>query len=465
MALPGIERAVVVGLGATGMAATEALRERGVEVRVFHHLEGGAGRTPELEERARRLEARGIEVTIGGGDLTPLEWADVVVCSPGLPPSNFFLAAAVERGVRVWSEVELGWRLLDAPVVAVTGTNGKTTTTSLLARMFETGGRPCVAAGNIGPPLTAAVPPVGEGWTVVCEVSSFQLYFIDEFRPRVAVVLNVADDHYDWHSGYDDYLSAKARVTENQTAEDLLVVRAGDPGCLFIASRSRARIGAFALGDPREVREKVRAEVGREVTCAAGIAGGEVVVWTAEGTTPLLRLEDIRLRGSHNVENVLAACLAAAERGIEVSSLAAAVAGFEGLPHRMTLVAEVDGVRYIDDSKATNPHATLCALAGLDDVILIAGGRAKDLDLSVLSQIRDRVGGLVAMGESAGELEAVFAGLPCARAADVEEAVALAAGMVSPGGTVLLSPACSSLDQYADYAERGDRFAAAVRRL
>lgn len=455
----GAERVLVVGLGSSGTAAAEALLDLGARVRAVDDRD-----TPELRARAAALGAGGAEVALGGGGAGILDWAELVVASPGVPPSHPLIAGAIQRGLGVWSEIELAWRIARVPLVAVTGTNGKTTTTTLLAGILRRAGRRAVAAGNIGLPLVEAVRSA-ETDVIVCEVSSFQLAFVEKFRPLVAVVLNVADDHYDWHSGYEDYVEAKARITLNQGAGDLLVVRAGDAGCMSIAGRSRARVAAFGPGSPEEVSAEAAASLGRAPAATAGVAGGEVVVAAGGRAAGFAKLADIRIQGVHNLENVCAASLAGWGLGADPEVVRRAVAAFEGLPHRTELVAEVGGVRYIDDSKATNPHATLRALAGLDRVVLIAGGRAKGLDLSVLREVAARLAGVVVMGEAAAELESVFSGLPMRRAAAVEEAAAAAASMAMPGDTVLLSPACSSLDQYSSYAERGERFVKAVRSL
>jgi UDP-N-acetylmuramoylalanine--D-glutamate ligase len=468
--LGGIRRAAVVGLGTSGVAAASALLGEGIAVRA-----ADAAATAALSERAAGLEARGAEIRLGldwsldgDGAAWLLEGVDVVVPSPGVPPSDAALGEAVARGIPVWSEIELGWRLRRSPggpVVAVTGTNGKTTTTALVAALLEAAGIEAVATGNIGTPLCDTVRALAPGVALVCEVSSFQLAFVETFRPRVAIVLNVADDHYDWHRGPTDYLAAKARITRCQQPPDLLIVRAGDAGCASIASGSAARLAAFGLGLPADVGAEVALGAGRVPEVVAGLDGDEVVVSAAGAELMRVRCADIRLEGPHNVENVCAAATAALELGAGHEAVARALAAFEGLPHRTTLLAEVNGVRYVDDSKATNPHATLRALAGLDDVVLIAGGRSKGMDLSALGGESHRLRGVVVMGEAAGQLEDVFGPKVLGRAADVEEAVAIAAAAARPGETVLLSPACSSLDQYSSYAERGERFAGAVESL
>lgn len=456
-----LDRVLIVGLGkVTGVAVAEALLDLGVQVRVAE-----ASATKEHLASAASLRNAGVEVIFGEPPLELVDWADLVIPSPGVPPSNSLLARASAKGRAIWSEIELGSRFAAGPILAVTGTNGKTTTVTALARILDDAGLPSLAAGNIGFPLVKAARSSPRGTRLVVEVSSFQLAFIDSFTPSVAIVLNVADDHYDWHLGYEDYLDAKARVTENQSRDDLLVVAVEDTGCLEIADRSVARIAAFGPGKPDAVRSQLESRIGRRAEKVAGTRDGRLVVQSDGGELELMNLADIRLNGHHNVENVQAACLAALDCGASPQSIAATVGALENLPHRTCLVAEINGVRFIDDSKATNPHATLKAMEGLDNVVLIAGGRAKGLDLSPLAAVRPALKGLVVMGEAAPRLEELFQGVPSQHAAIIEDAVLMAAGLAARGDTVLLSPACSSLDQYSDYAERGRRFADAVRSL
>jgi UDP-N-acetylmuramoylalanine--D-glutamate ligase len=447
-----------VGLGRSGAAAARLLAGAGIETRVTE-----SGDSPALAGVAAGLATLGIVTELGGHSPGIAAWAEVLVVSPGVPPANPVITGALRRGIPVWSEIELAWRFARVPVLAVTGTNGKTTTTTLLAALLQAGGLDAVAAGNIGYPMVEAV--AGPHDVIVCEVSSFQLAFSETFRPSIALVLNVADDHYDWHQGHDDYLSAKARITRAQTAEDLVIAGSSDRGALSIAAGAPSRPAAYGLGDLASVRAAAEG-IGRPLAAAAGVEGGWVVAEGSTGPRSIVEVAKIRLVGPHNLENVLAASLAALEWGMDPEVIGDAVAAFAPLAHRSTLIGEIDGVRYIDDSKATNPHATLSALRGMERVVLIAGGRAKGLDLSGLVGEASRMVGVVAMGEATAELEGLFAErVRFATAAWVEDAVEVAAAWAVPGDTVLLSPACASLDQYASYAERGDRFAAAVRRL
>jgi UDP-N-acetylmuramoylalanine--D-glutamate ligase len=461
---PG-SKVLILGLGKmTGAAVADVLLSSGADVRAHESFP-----TPAREKLGEALTARGVQVSFGEPGETLVEdlvgWAALVVPSPGVPPSNPVLAAALARGIKVISEVELGFGLVRGPVLGVTGTNGKTTTTTLLAEILNEAGKSAEAVGNIGVPFVTAARDSVEGGFLVAELSSFQLAFIDTFKPAAAVILNVGDDHYDWHSGYEDYLAAKGRITENQGADDRLVIRVDDPGCLAVASGSRAEVTGFGLESPEQVWSQLKLALGRAPALAAGMAGDDVATFDGSVQTILTNSRDIRMDGLHNLENVMAAALAALKFGVAPEVIASVASRFGNLPHRTELVATRDGVRYVDDSKATNPHATLRALKGLSNVVLIAGGRAKGLDLSPLAEVTDQVSSVVVMGEAAMELERVFAGVPSVTAENVEEAVQLAAGLAEPGDTVLLSPACSSLDQYTDYAERGNRFKQAVLSL
>ena len=464
-------RVGVVGLGRSGVSAARLLAATGATVRVTERDDSEA-----LAAAAADLAPLGVATALGGHDTSIAGWADVLVVSPGVPPANPVIAAAAARGIPVWSEVELAWRLTTLPVLAVTGTNGKTTTTTLLAAILDAAGYRSVAAGNIGYPLVDAVQELEAAGpdprVIVCEVSSFQLAYAPTFAPAIALVLNVADDHYDWHDGYADYLRAKAQIAAHQSPQDLLIVNAADAGTLGIAAGAPARPGVFGLGTLPEVAARA-APIGRPPSVVAGIEHGQVVIGAPAGPpgegwarTAIVDVGKIRLAGHHNRENVLAASLAAHAFGVPAAVIGRAVAEFAPLAHRSTVIATVNGVPYVDDSKATNPHATLSALQGMERVVLIAGGRAKGLDLSPVAAEAHRMVGVVAMGEATGELARLFSGrVRFATAGSVEEAVGISAGWATPGDTVLLSPACSSLDQYASYAERGDRFAAAVRAL
>lgn len=433
---------LVVGLGASGWAAARALVDIGAKVRVTESSD-----TDAMQERAATLRSKGATVELGRHDLDHLE-ADLAVVSPGIPPTADVMKALEHSATPVISEVELAYQLAACDFLAVTGTNGKTTTTSLLASMLAHGGVPSIAAGNIGLPLIDAISEVGEGGAIALEVSSFQLAAIDTFRPKVAVLLNIAEDHTDWHGSIDAYAAAKARIIENQLADDHFVVNAHDARAMAIAERARSRVIRVLTDDaPHD---------------GIGILNGEVM-WRGE---PIFDIGDILLPGRAGLEDTLAAAAAALSFGVGLDEIRAAIRAFAPLRHRLEEIATVDHVRYIDDSKATNPHATLAAVSGLTDVVLIAGGRSKGIDLSSLADTVPPVIAVVAIGEAADEVQEVFSGLvPVDRASSMEDAVLAARARSVPGGSVLLAPGCASLDMYRSYSERGDHFARIVRDL
>jgi UDP-N-acetylmuramoylalanine--D-glutamate ligase len=417
-------RFVVLGLGVTGDAVVRYARGSDAQVTVIEDAPGGDAGYAERLARAVSLGAAVVEAPERDALVDLVEGADVLVPSPGARPSHPAIAAARAAGIPVRAEIDLAAeRLGDTPLVAVTGTNGKTTVTVLITAMLVASGVDATAAGNIGAPLLDAAAEQNE--VVVAEVSSFQLAFATEtFRPRVAVLLNLAEDHLDWHGSFAGYAAAKARVFEHQMGDDVLVFNADDEHTAQLAQRAPARRVSFTVA-PVEPGPTSRHANER----AAAIAAGEV------GATP--------------------------------AGIATAIREFEGLPHRMQLVAEHDGVRYYDDSKATNPHATIGAVQSAPGpVVLVVGGRNKGLDLSVLRTLAPRLRGVVVIGESAPEIAALFADLTqVVEAPDMRTAVTRAAERAQRGDAVILSPACASFDWYDSYGARGDDFAGEVARL
>lgn len=435
-------RALVVGLGVSGFASARALADLGARVRVTE-----ASSNEEIESRAAELRTAGLEVEVGGHDLSRLD-ADIVVVSPGIPPTAPILQAIERAGIPVVSEIEVAFSIAECDFLAVTGTNGKTTTTSLLAAMLNEAGIASAAAGNIGVPLIEAISFVPPDGAIAVEVSSFQLSAIESFRPRIAVLLNISEDHTDWHSTFESYMKAKARIALNQNADDVLVFNLDDPHVSEIAAGVSSRPLPFST---RSLPEQGIGVVGDAVVCRGD---------------PVMARTDIPLPGLAGLEDTLAAAGAAIAYGVEPQAVANAVKQFQPLPHRLQRVGEVEGVTYIDDSKATNPHATLAAVQGLHDVVLIAGGRSKGIDLSPLRGTVPPVTAVVALGEAAGEVKQVFSGLvPVVEAESMEAAVGHARALSNGKGSVLLSPACASLDMYTSYAARGSDFERAVLRL
>jgi UDP-N-acetylmuramoylalanine--D-glutamate ligase len=409
----------VLGLARSGRAAVLALRRRGVEV-------VAADRDAQLD--ATELEAAGADVRLGSGSEAPalLDGADVLVKSPGVAAEASLVATARERGLPVWSEIELGVRLLsDHPIVGVTGTNGKTTTTELLGAVFRAAGVPVVVAGNVGTPLTGVEPEPG-AWLVL-ELSSFQLEDVHELRPRVGVLLNVEPDHLDRHGTLAAYRDAKLRLFARQTGEDAAVLPRG-----FGAVPGSARRIEFRWDDPLP----------------------------AEPAIP----------GPHNRENAAAATAAARAAGIGDDAIAAALRSFPGVPHRLELVAERGGVRFVNDSKATNTAAARRALASFEAPLhlILGGSRKGESFVDFAAAVADSgMRATYLVGETADELATALdaAGVPNRQSGTVAAAVAEAARAARPGDVVLLSPACASYDQFANFEERGEAFRRAVEAL
>ena len=454
-------RVLVVGLGSSGEAAAAALARLGARTVLVDSAE-----SPTHAGAAGALEAAGVEVRLQ--TLLPDDMGsyDLVVTSPGVPDGAAVLAAARGAGVKVISELELGFRLLEGrTIVAVTGTNGKTTTTGLLAEMLDSPGRRAHACGNIGTPLVSLYGRAGPDDVMVCEVSSFQLANIERFRADVAVILNLAPDHFDWHSGMKDYAAAKARLIENMTGDDFLVYNADDEFCVSLASRACGRTIGFGKG----------AAPGNGIY----LKGTSIVTAPPLDEGILMDATDLKLAGAHNVDNVMAAAAAALALGWPRREVAKRAASFEGLEHRCEPAGSIRGVEFFNDSKATNPHATMHAVKSFDrPFVAIMGGRNKGLDFSELAvALCERMDdgtmvGLVLMGESAPEIaEAVLevcpdkAGGRLVRAAGMDESVAEAYRMASPEASVLFTPACASFDMYDDYKDRGRSFKASVGRL
>ena len=431
--------ALVVGLGIAGAASARALVQRGWSVTATDDQ-----LAPAAAERARVLADLGVQA-VARPDAAELRGlvaaADVVVPSPGVPYAHPALADARARGTSVWSEFELASRWApELPLVAVTGTNGKTTVTTLVAAMLQASGRRTAAVGNTDVPLVDVLD--GTLDVAVVEASSFRLEFTETFAPAIALWLNFAPDHLDWHPSLDHYRAAKAKVWSAQGPGDLAIASADDPVVAAAAEglRSRVETVGLARGDWRREGDDLVGPPGR-----------------------LLAVAELARALPHDVTNALAAAAAALAAGAELDAVQSVLRSFRGLPHRLALVGEHGGVRWYDDSKATVPAAAASAIAAFDAVVLIAGGRNKGLDLSPLAADASRVRHVVAIGEAADDVAVAFAGrTPVSRATSMDEAVALAAGVAEQGDAVLLSPGCASFDWYAGYGERGDDFARAV---
>jgi UDP-N-acetylmuramoylalanine--D-glutamate ligase len=444
-------RALVIGLAVTGDAITRFLVGRGDDVTVLEDAAATDDETVSRRDRAAAMGVRVVEQPRPDAAAALAESVDLVVPSPGVPERHPAIAAARRGGIAVRSEVDLAAELGGPTLVAVTGTNGKTTVTTLATAMLEATGVRAIAAGNIGLPLIDAMRDGVD--VVVAEVSSFQLASTTTFRPSTAALLNLGADHLDWHRTFESYAQAKARIFTNQRDDDLLVFNADDPVVAGLAAGAPARALPFSV--------------------TPGAASGYRITETVSGQLlvdpdglELAVVEALPRRAAPDLANALAASALALDAGASVDAVRATLLAFEGLAHRLRLIGEHRGVRWIDDSKATNPHATIAAVRGLQRVVLVAGGRNKGLDLGELRVTAPSLRAVVAIGEAADEVADAFADVvPVARGGSMDEAVRVAAALALPGDTVLLSPACASFDWYASYAARGDDFARAVRDL
>jgi UDP-N-acetylmuramoylalanine--D-glutamate ligase len=437
-------RVLVLGFRRTGQAVAATLAARGVRVRA-------ADARPATALEVGEAPA-GVELRLGEDGPQLLAGVELVVPSPGVPRDAPVLAAAVRRGIPVWSEIELAFRLLACPLVAITGTNGKSTTTTLVGLALERAGRRTFVGGNLGTPLIAAVDRAPE--IAVAEVSSFQLEWVERLRPRVGCLLNLTPDHLDRHAGFAEYRAAKARLFAAQEARDFAVVNRDDAEAWRAVAGVRARLVSFGAGT---------------VACGAFAGEGFVALRLSDAPEERYGLGRTRLAGRHNVENILAAVTVARLAGAPPAAVQAAIDDMEPLPHRLTRIAERDGVAWYDDSKATNVGAaakSLDSFAG--PVVLLAGGVDKGGGYDALAAAAaGKVRRALVFGEAAEAIGAALAAVavPVERVPTLEQAVARAAAVSAAGDTVLLAPACASFDMFADYAARGRAFRAAVEAL
>jgi UDP-N-acetylmuramoylalanine--D-glutamate ligase len=443
-------RVTVVGLARSGVAAARLLRTAGADV-----IGTDAKPVAALGRDAAGLADLGVRLLTGADDAATFTGTDLVVVSPGVPLDGPQLAAARARQVPIIGELELGWRATEADTVAITGTNGKTTTTALIGAVLAPEPRPVLVAGNIGTPLSAhalSFPPDG---LVVCEVSSFQLESIASFQPRVAVVLNVTPDHLDRHGTFAAYVDAKARIFANQGPTDCAVLNADDEATRALGPRAHAPVVWFSRQ--------------RELAHGVFVRGGWIVARLNGHVEEICPLSDLFLRGQHNVENVLAATACALWTGVSPAAIRAAIARFRGVAHRIEWVRDLKGVQYYNDSKGTNVASTLRALESFSErIVLIAGGKGKGQAWGPLADAaRRRVGHAFLIGEDAEKIGAalVAASVPVTLCRTLQEAVERARALATPGDAVLLSPACASFDMFDNFEHRGDVFKKLVERL
>ncbi|HTH54303.1 MAG TPA: UDP-N-acetylmuramoyl-L-alanine--D-glutamate ligase [Edaphobacter sp.] len=445
------KRVLVVGLGKSGIAAAMFLRRQGARVTV-----SDARSATVLAEEIPALLDAGVMVESGGHGLLTFRRQDLIVISPGVPLDTPEVKQVIGYGVPVIGELELASRFLKGRIVAITGSNGKTTTTTLIGKILAEGGLPTLVGGNIGTPVIDLIPKNAEDTVNVLEVSSFQLETIEEFHPWISVVLNITPDHLDRHGSFENYAAMKARVTERQEAGDFLILNAEDKPTQMVAAKTKAQIFWFS---PR-----------RPIKQGAFVHGESILFVPSEGgkAEPIMPVAEIPLRGSHNVENVLAAICVARLAGVAAETIRSTVADFKAVEHRLEFVRELQGVEYFNDSKATNVDAAMKAIAAFPGGIhLILGGKDKDSDYTLLAPLlRERVKAVYTIGSAAEKIERELQGVvKMVGAGTMDVAVHEAQRAAVPGDVVLLAPACSSFDQFDNYEHRGRVFRQIVHEL
>ncbi|ACM19140.1 UDP-N-acetylmuramyl-L-alanine--D-glutamate ligase [Geotalea daltonii FRC-32] len=442
------KKILVVGLARTGVAVARFLASRGAKVTVTDMKEES-----ELADYLLQLEDLDLNLELGRHDKHTFLMSDLIVVSPGVPMDiSPLLMAKAQRRV-VISEIELAAAFIKAPMVAITGTNGKTTTTTLAGEIFKACGVETFVGGNIGNPLIELVTSGNDVAQVVVELSSFQLEGIQRFRPKVAVLLNITEDHLDRYASYQDYIDAKLRIFENQTVDDFAVLNVDDPLVAACAATVKSRVFPFSQ----------RKELAEGIFCSKGI-----IVYRWQGSELRFDTAAFKLKGVHNIENIMAALASTLLSGADPIKAGRAVESFKGLRHRMEFIREVGGVAYYEDSKGTNVGSVVKSLESFDKgITLIAGGKDKGGSYAPLADlVRERVKHLILIGEAKERIEAELGNLTDThKAATLEDAVAIAHRLAKAGEVVLFSPACSSFDMFKDYAERAERFNAAVRAL
>ncbi|HEY7826572.1 MAG TPA: UDP-N-acetylmuramoyl-L-alanine--D-glutamate ligase [Candidatus Acidoferrales bacterium] len=449
---PGIDlagkRMLVVGVARTGVAVSLFSAGYGAVVTATDEKPEA-----ELGPAPARLREAGVTLALGAHDSSIFLDQDLIILSPGVPAHLPALDQARARGIAVWSEIELAWRFLRGKLVAITGSNGKTTTTSLVAHILKTAKIPTLVGGNIGTPLLALVESSSDSTVTVAELSSFQLETTDSFRPEIGVLLNLTPDHLDRHASFEEYASAKLRIFENQLDRDAAILNADDPE---VARRAPSKPHVFWFSRLKRV-------------AAGAFLHDDQIIFRNEGSEDVVaRREDIPLRGNHNLENILAACAAAALAGASPAAIASGVKSFQGVEHRLEFVAEIAGVQFYNDSKATNVDATVKALEAFPGPLLvILGGKDKGSSYAPLRDLLHQRARMALLIGAASEKIAAELGdaVSVARAGTMARAVEEAMNAAQPGDVVLLAPACSSFDQFENYEHRGRVFKELVAAL
>jgi UDP-N-acetylmuramoylalanine--D-glutamate ligase len=450
---PGMQlknkRVLVVGLGRSGVAAAVFLKEQGARVTV-----SDTKTEAELQKEIPALLDRGISLEAGRHGERTFRDQDLIVVSPGVPSDQPQLQQARALGIPVIGEVELACRFLKGKVIAITGSNGKTTTTTLVGEILRKSGKPALVGGNIGTPVISLAGQTSPESLLVLEISSFQLETIERFRPWIAAILNITPDHLDRHHTFEAYVDAKARIFENQQAGDFAVLNADDPASAGLKNRSKGIVHWFSR---RQVVEN-----------GAYVKNDRIVFLSAGKEIAILPVSDIQLKGAHNLENVLAAVCVTMLAGCEPEQVRRAVAEFQGVEHRLELVATVDGVAFYNDSKATNVDATMKALESFPhNIHLILGGKDKGSDYTVLNPLlRQRTKAAYLIGAAADKIKSHIQGATrIVHSGALDRAVRQAFEAAASGDIVLLAPACASFDQFENYEQRGRVFKELVQAL
>jgi UDP-N-acetylmuramoylalanine--D-glutamate ligase len=440
------KKVLVVGLARTGVALAHFLSQAGARVTVTDMAQA-----QELAAMRQLIQNLPVEEELGVPRPHDVRGFDLILPSPGVPPELPWLEKARQHGIPVWGELELASHFLTRPVIAVSGTNGKTTTTTLVGKFLAASGMQALVGGNIGTPLVSLLEKQQQADYLVLEISSFQLDTAPHFHPQSAALLNITPDHLDRYPDYAAYVASKASLFAAMTATETKVLNYDDP-LVRPLGQSLGSVLYFSSSEP--------------LIEGACLAGEVIKVRLPGALVQDFPLDEIRLKGAHNLENIMAGLLLSLAAGAQPAACREVLASFAGLPHRLEWVATQAGVDFYDDSKGTNVGAVARSLASFDrPIVLIAGGRDKDSDFSLLNDlIRQRVKALVLVGETRERLARVWEGLaPAYLATDMDEAVARAAGLAEPGEVVLLSPACASFDMFRDYAHRGETFQKAVK--
>lgn len=441
------QRILVIGLGKTGIASARFLAGQGANVAVTDEKP-----LPEMKDAIFQLGSLSSKLEFCKYDPDILSRADMIIPSPGVPPSNILLAEAVKRKIPVLSEIELACRFLKPPMIAITGTNGKTTTTTLIGNILEMEGKKIFVGGNIGNPLIGYVDGKQEEEYVVVEVSSFQLQWTQSFHPYVSILLNTTCDHVDYHGSFDAYRSAKEKIFEKQGESDLAILNADEPRSGDLSKNMTSKVQFFSTS--------------KNVATGMFLDHNTLIHYTNQGDREHYPLDMIKIPGLHNIENVMASIMAARYCGCSPESIIDAVRAFHGISHRIEFTGEKNGVTFYDDSKGTNVGAVARALETFSQpIILLMGGRDKEGDFGTLSTlIRLKVKELVLFGEARNRIDSLIGGIvKTSKIATLKEAIEVAYRHSSPGDVVLLSPGCASFDEFLNYKERGKLFKNVVK--